>query len=183
MIGQDKVVRKINWKEFKSILNNNGIACLYHFTHKLNIPSIKEHGGLYSWYYCESHGIQIPHPAVPRKSWQLDRRRNLQDYVRLFFCDYPPMSVERLSNTERLEVDPSVIYWETTKFSHINATDTDAIIGETLECFQNIRFDIVLARNDGLYHGDWWMKFRQAEVLVKKFIPLRLIKNLEFLNG
>jgi flagellar biosynthesis GTPase FlhF len=45
--------KKHNWQEFQQVLQQNGITTLYHFTDRANIKSIKEHGGLYSWHYCD----------------------------------------------------------------------------------------------------------------------------------
>lgn len=77
--------RKENWLAFKQVLENNGIRYLYHFTDRRNIPSIKRHGGLLSWSYCEKHKIDIPNPGGGNLSRNLDEMRNLQDYVRLSF--------------------------------------------------------------------------------------------------
>ena len=78
--------RKENWLAFKQVLENNGIRYLYHFTDRRNIPSIKRHGGLLSWSYCEKHKIDIPNPGGGNLSRNLDEMRNLQDYVRLSFA-------------------------------------------------------------------------------------------------
>ena len=83
--------RKENWLAFKQVLENNGIRYLYHFTDRRNIPSIKRHGGLLSWSYCEKHKIDIPNPGGGNLSRNLDEMRNLQDYVRLSFTTEHPM--------------------------------------------------------------------------------------------
>ncbi|MBQ9510076.1 MAG: hypothetical protein IJR53_11745 [Bacteroidales bacterium] len=51
--------RKIASQTYLTILHDNGITCLYHFTDERNLQSIKEQGGLLSWAYCENNGIKI----------------------------------------------------------------------------------------------------------------------------
>ena len=58
---------------------------MYHFTDRANIPSIKKHGGPYSWYTCEQKSIEIKMPGGNQLSRDLDLRYNLHDYVRLSF--------------------------------------------------------------------------------------------------
>lgn len=50
---------KINSASYVQHLRNNGITCLYHFTSRRNLESIKRPGGLYSWWYMDQHGILI----------------------------------------------------------------------------------------------------------------------------
>ena len=103
-------------------------ANLYHFTDRRNIPSIKRHGGLLSWSYCEKHKIDIPNPGGGNLSRKLDEMRNLQDYVRLSFTtEHPMMYVamkdERISNPVILRIDPSVVYLQHTMYADMNATN------------------------------------------------------------
>ncbi len=170
---------KTNWREFQAILKANHITCLYHFTDSRNIPSIIEYGGLYSWQYCESNGIAIPCAGGNLLSRRLDVRYSLQDYVRLNFNPNPPMLyvAEHIQNPVILEVDPSVIYWATTKFSDINATDNMASIGDGLDDFQRIRFNVATNHN---WKDEMEKKWRQAEVMVKTNIPLSYMKIPQF---
>lgn len=74
------------------MFSKNGISYLYHFTDISNIKSIKEHGGLLSWHYCEQHNIEIPLAGGDMDSRDLDRHHGLEDYVRLSFCNDHPMA-------------------------------------------------------------------------------------------
>ena len=42
-----------------NLLRNNGINCFYHFTARKNLASIRELGGLYSWFNMEKNGNEI----------------------------------------------------------------------------------------------------------------------------
>ena len=84
--------RKENWDDFYQVLVSNSIRYLYHFTDIRNIPSIKRHGGLFSWYYCKNNNISIPCQGGDYDSRELDKKYGLQDYVRLSFCDDHPMA-------------------------------------------------------------------------------------------
>jgi hypothetical protein len=177
----DKLVNrplKPDWREFEKIVEANHITRLYHFTDKANLPAIRKHGGLYSWSYCETNGIRIPRPGGNELSRQLDTRANLQDYVRLCFNTNHPMLInlqraEQITDPVHLEIDPQVIYWASTQFSDMNATDNSAVVGEKLEHFRNINFRLAMAYN---WNGEMEKKWRQAEVLVKTHVPLGLIR-------
>lgn len=175
--------RKENWSDFKRILNNNGIKHLYHFTDRRNISSIKRHGGLFSWKYCDTHGITIPSPGGIGFGRNLDQRYGLEDYVRLSFCREHPMKYiamkdGRIQNPVVLLIDIEVAYLKETLFSDMNATKTGHKTGGTLNDLNKIRFDVVKLPN----HFDLEepeKSFYQAEILVKTFIPKRYIVNLD----
>ena len=174
--------KKSNWQEFKAVLDEHKIVKLYHFTDRDNLESIIKNGGLYSWGDCEDKGIKIAKPGGGLLSRDLDRRDNLQHYVRVSFTTQYPMMYEamkdgRLSNPVILEIDPEVIYWKDSKYANINATRTGCHKGGTIDDFKLIHFRTVKARN----HFDFSEEekpYYQAEVLIKNFIPLEYIKNI-----
>lgn len=175
--------RKENWSDFKQILDNNGIRYLYHFTDRRNIPSIKRHGGLFSWQYCDTHGITIPSPGGIGFGRNLDLRYGLEDYVRLSFCKEHPMKYiamknGRIQNPVVLLIDIEVAYLKGTLFSDMNATKTGHKTGGALNDLSKVRFDIVkLPNHFNLEEPE--KSFYQAEILVKTFIPKRYIVNLD----
>ncbi|GEM_PF-378030 len=175
--------RKENWSDFKQILGNNGIRYLYHFTDRRNIPSIKRHGGLFSWQYCDTHGITIPSPGGIGFGRNLDLRYGLEDYVRLSFCKEHPMKYiamkdGRIQNPVVLLIDIEVAYLKGTLFSDMNATKTGHNTGGALNDLSKVRFDIVkLPNHFNLEEPE--KSFYQAEILVKTFIPKRYIVNLD----
>lgn len=179
------MTKRNNWQEFKKILDTKGIRKLYHFTDRDNLEAIINNGGLYSWKDCEYKGISIPKPGgggPGSLSWELDARKGLENYVRISFTRnhpmmYVAMNEERISNPVILEIDPSVIYDENSKYSNMNATRNGANIGARIEDFKSIHFNTVKAKN----HFDLdtnEQPYYQAEILVKNFIPLSLITNI-----
>ena len=175
--------RKENWSDFKQILDNNGIRYLYHFTDRRNIPSIKRHGGLFSWQYCDTHGITIPSPGGIGFGRNLDLRYGLEDYVRLSFCKEHPMKYiamkdGRIQNPVVLLIDIEVAYLKGTLFFFFFATKTGHKTGGALNDLSKVRFDIVkLPNHFNLEEPE--KSFYQAEILVKTFIPKRYIVNLD----
>lgn len=178
--------RKNNAQAYLNVLQINGISCLYHFTDESNLESIKEHGGLFSWQYCEDHGIKIPMPGGGVLSRKLDEERELQDYVRLCFTKNHPMmyiarNEGRIKKPVLLMIDPDVVTIDATKFSNKNATikREPVNIGNTLDDLQQIHFNTIKC-NTHFDLADDEKSYFQAEVLVKTFVPIKYIKNIDF---
>ena len=143
--------RKSDWQLIRQIVDANEVTTLHHFTDRANLESIKRNGGLYSWSYCERNGVRISRPGGNQLSRSLDNRRDIGDYVRLSFVNNTPMLYiarrdGRILSPVILEIDPDVIYWETTLFSDGNATANRSCIGGNLADFQRICFDILIGR-------------------------------------
>ncbi|MBR5469352.1 MAG: DUF4433 domain-containing protein [Paludibacteraceae bacterium] len=170
---------KDDWQSFKQVLDENGVRFLYHFTDVRNIPSIKLHGGLFSWYYCRTHGINIPCQGGDIKSQELDKRYGLEDYVRLSFCNDHPMKwrLEQSGSTMKiLKIKVDVALLKETQFSDMNAADERHTHGKTLMHLRMVDFDAT--RMHYLRNDDPNFKPHQAEVMVKTFIPLKYIENI-----
>ena len=176
---QSLLTKKSNWQEFAAILNQNKITVLYHFTEKANINSIKRYKGLFSWYYCDLNNIAIPFPGGDINSRKLDKRYNLHDFVRLSFCEDHPMQ-HRLKtegkNLVLLKVKVDVAFFENTSFSDINAADSGHNHGNELEDLKRVNFDATRKRFVRKEDPDF--KFHQAEILVKTWIPIDYITNI-----
>lgn len=177
--------KRTNWQDFKEVLDQHNIHTLYHFTDRDNLEAIIKNGGLYSWKDCQEKGITIAKPGgggPGSLSWQLDQRRGLEHYVRVSFTRQHPMmyiamNEGRITNPVTLEINLDVLYEETTKYANMNATRNDASIGGNLSDFKAIHFDTVKAINH--FHVDEdEQPFFQAEILVKNFIPLSCITNI-----
>lgn len=169
--------------DFEKIVANNEIKNLYHFTDRENCSSIKKHGGLYSWDYCERNEITIKRPGGDQLSRDLDRYHKLENYVRLSFQQDPPLMYTFLKkgiikNPVSIIIDPSVIYWENTQFSNENATSNAAIFGRHLSNFELIHFDKAMKSFNPLKDIED-KPFFQAEVLVKEYIPIKYIKGIK----
>lgn len=174
--------KKTNWQEFKTILEQQGITKLYHFTDRDNLESIIQNGGLYSWADCEEKGIQIQKPGGSQSSRSLDFRDNLQHFVRVSFVTQHPMMYVamndgRISNPVILEIDPEVAYWSYAQYADRNATKNGAKVGEEIDDFNRINFG-ALKVNKHFDLPEEEQMFYQAEVLVKNFIPLKYIMNI-----
>ena len=175
--------KKADWNSIQAILAQHGIKKLYHFTDRDNLESIIRHGGLYSWHGCAQRDITIPKPGGADLSRQLDLRDGLEDYVRLSFTPHHPMMYAamqegRISNPVILEINLEAIGWEGTLYSDRNATRNGAQRGSSLADFEKIHFNAVMAKK----HFDLdeeEQPFFQAEVMVKDFLPLQYITNIQ----
>jgi len=171
--------KKSNWQNYAQILQENEITTLYHFTDRVNIASIKQNKGLYSWRYCDLNNISIIKSGGDTLSRGLDTKYNLQDFVRLSFCDDHPMQY-RLSQSGYdlvlLKINIEVAYLENTRFSDINATDSNHRQGSSIEDLKRIRFSAT--KKNYVRKDDPDFKFHQAEVLVKTWIPIECITNI-----
>lgn len=144
--------KRKDWLLFKELLDHFGIRKLYHFTDRSNIASIIKNGGLYSWGECENKGIHISCPGGSELSHELDKRDNLQNYIRLSFCKHHPMMYyamkeSRIKDPVILEIDPDVLFIKGNIFSDRNAVKNEANKGNTFEDFKKIHFQTTLQRN------------------------------------
>lgn len=174
--------RKSNWQNIQQVLDEGGITKLYHFTDRDNLESIIKHGGLYSWADCEEKNIKIAKPGGGDLSRSLDTRDGLQHFVRLAFTKDHPMKYVamddgRISNPVVLEIDVETALWEDSRYADRNATKNGARVGESIDDLKAIHF--------GLFGGQRYFDmdeedrmYYQAEVLVKNFIPLKFITNI-----
>ena len=173
-------VKKINHDSFRRELLGHGITCFYHFTDVRNLENIRKYGGLISWSSCDAHEVEIPSAGGSDFSRRLDMRYNLQDYVRLSFCDDHPMAY-RLKQEGKtlvlLKIKIDVATWEDTLFSNINATDVGHSHGGTLSDLQKIKWGAV--KRNYVSRDDEDFKYHQAEILVKTAIPKEFIVNLD----
>lgn len=173
---------KNNYDEFKKLIEQHHITTLYHFTDRENLESIIKNGGLYSWADCEQKGISISKPGGSMDSRNLDKRDNLQNFVRVSFVrEHPMMYVAmndgRISNPVVLEIDPEVIYCQDSLYADRNATKNGALVGSSIDDFSQLHFNSFKAKKHFDLDADE-QKFYQAEVLVKNHIPLQFIKNI-----
>ncbi len=173
--------KKSNWRDFQKVLQENNITILYHFTDYSNIKSIKENGGLYSWYYCDKNNIVIPMTGNSSLGRSLDLEFGLEDFVRLSFIkDHPmkhvAMNEGRITRPFLLKVSIDVCYFENTRFSDMNAADRRHKDGDSVDFLNSLRFDLFHKRYFDLNPIE--KKQHQAEVLVKTWIPAEYITNI-----
>ena len=173
---------KPDWLLFHRVLEYNDVKYLYHFTDRANLQSIKARGGLLSWWHCKQKSIGIARPGGGTTSQNLDQHYGLEDFVRLSFAaEHPMMHVAlkdgRIQSPIVLKIDPSICFLEDTKFSNLNATKTGHSNGATLAHLEAVKFYVVSDNYFDLSTED--KHYYQAEVLVKTWVPLRYITNLD----
>lgn len=170
---------KENSSAFIEYLRKNGITCLYHFTSRRNLESIRRHGGLYSWWYLDCHNISIPCAGGNEFSHNLDRYQGLHDYVRLSLCADHPMAYRLKQSGEDLvvlRISLDVVGLKDTLFSDMNATDSLHHHGGSFEDLKRINLPATQRRY--VRRDDPDFKHLQAEIMPKTFIPARYILNL-----
>jgi hypothetical protein len=173
---------KYDWKLYRKFLKTNKVKYLYHFTDKSNLDSILNSGGLFSRRYCNENKIYVNKPGGDSLSYELDKRADLDDYVRLSFTPNHPMmyyamNEGRIDNPVILKLNIELIYWKDSKYSDSNATSKNSRIGENFDSLSIIDFDI-LKKTDYLNAPTDKKKYFQAEVLIKNHIPIQYIDNI-----
>lgn len=109
----------------------------------------------------------------------IDAKMNLEDYVRTSFCSRLPKIKERQAEGAELvllKIDPVVALFDDTLYTDIEATQPNLNCGGEIEDLRRVNIQAtkkVLSRPDD---DDYWQ--RQAEVLIKGFIPLQYILNV-----
>lgn len=175
-------VYKSDKERIATILKENNVDYFYHFTDVSNLKSIKEQGGLLSWYYCEKHNIDIPVAGGDTDSRSLDKQHNLHDYVRLSFCDDHPMAYHvrkrKGATLVLLKIKVDVAFFSDTLFSDINAADSKHTTGNSADFIRN-NINFSATRKHYVRADDPDFKPHQAEILVKTFIPKEYIINLD----
>lgn len=162
-------------------LKMKGIRRFYHFTDKQNLMRIRQHGGLYSWYYCEQNGIVIPNPGGDNDSRRYDRGHGLQDYVRLSFCDDHPMAWRKHkegSSLVLLYIDIEVAAFKETLFTDRNAASSSFACGGNYEDLMKVNISATQRNYVSRSEGEIFSQ-HQAECMIKTFIPLKYITNID----
>lgn len=175
------LIRKSNWEDFHKTLRQNKVVTFYHFTDRSNIDSIKLHQGLYSQQYCNLNKIEMK-SGNSELGRNLDEKYKLQDYVRLsFISDHPMKHVAlkegRINDPVYLKISIDVCYFLHTRFSNMNATDKGHKNSDNLTFFRALKFDLFKKRYFDLSGHD--KKFYQAEILVKTWVPIQYITNID----
>ena len=171
---------KSNTEQILRLLQDKNIRYLYHFTSADNISSIKINKGLYSWDYMDRHGITIPVAGGDSMSRSLDMKYNLQDYVRLSFCQDHPMAYRLRMAGEKivlLMIDIRAAAFVGTQYSDMNAADSRHHHGPSMSDLERVDFNAV--KRTYVSSSDPDFKTHQAEVMVKTHIPSEYILNLD----
>jgi hypothetical protein len=115
----------------------------------------------------------------------IDLNKDISNYVHLSYERTHPMlfvalAEGRLYDYIILEINPTVIFEQGTKFSNMNAAKSSATISQDINFILNIPFERFHNRKYYLLSDedkDWY----QSEVLVKNYIPTSQILNMNAL--
>ncbi len=171
---------KPNKEEIRSYLQNNDIKYLYHFTEKDRIESIIKYGGLLSFKRCLDEGITMPVREDMALTRDIDARMDLEDYVRTSYCSRLPKIKERQvegAELVLLKIDPEVALFDDTLYTDIEATQPNLKCGGEIDDLRRVNFQATKKVVSRPEDNDYWQ--RQAEVLIKGFIPLQYILNVK----
>lgn len=160
--------------------SDNGIACLYHFTSKANLKSIREKGGLYATAYHSKFGIVARGAVIQASQIKNNDVINFSEYVSLSICKEHFMARELYNagvDVCVLKIRTDVVRYYKTYFTDIDTSNERFRIGKEFQDIGNINFNAV--KDDKLTpcSANYAQKF--AEVLVYAFIPLNLIENID----
>lgn len=172
--------RKKDADRILQYLKLKGITRFYHFTDRQNLVKIKQFGGLFSWYYCNNNGIDIPNPGGDIDSRRLDARHGLQDYVRLSFCDDHPMAYRKHKDGASLVllyIDLEVAAFKDTMFTDRNAASNSFACGMNYDDLIKVNISATQRNYVSRDEGEIFYQ-HQAECMIKTFIPLKYITNI-----
>lgn len=170
---------KSNKDEIRKYLHDNGIRYLYHFTERQKLKSIIKYGGLFSYKRAFDESIAMPVREDMALTRDKDAEKGLEDYVRTSFCPRLPKIKERQSEGAELvllKIDLDVALFETTLYTDIEATQPNMKYGGDFDDLKKVNLKATQKAISRPEDDDYWQ--RQAEVLIKGFIPLKYIPNV-----
>jgi hypothetical protein len=166
----------------REIMERHRITHLWHFTDRANLASIREHGGILSLKEIQQRGINIPKPGGSEISHCLDRKYELDGYVRLCFRNKHPMlyvarQEGRISDPIWLRVDGSIMLNPDVRFSIGVPYQNGVEIIDHEKAADRIDFEVLFTRTD--WNDPEIQKRLQigekTEVLVPKIVPRDMI--------
>ena len=172
-------IDKVDEKQIRKYLADNGIAHFYHFTERENIENIKRNGGICSLKYCLLNAIEVRTKGDMTLLRDKDAYYQLEDYARLSFCERHPLIKKRQeagADLVLLKVKLDVAWRYDTLFSDRDAAQ-DHQEGGTIDDLKKVRMEAI--RKSNLEEWDPDYLFNQAEVMVKSIIPLEYIENID----
>lgn len=172
---------KTNLSDIEAIINylkEQGVQYFYHVTNYENLESIKRQG-FFSWDYLDKKGIPYLNEVAGSLSRNLDKEKQLQNYVRFSFCKAMPMFYKKdnrdLQTNIILRISIDCLRECDFKFSNMNATDNLFKLGNSLAFLKNsVKIQIALKNNYFVLEGID-KKYYQAEILIKQHVPAKYI--------
>lgn len=109
----------------------------------------------------------------------IDAKLGLEDYVRTSFCPRLPKIKERQAEGAELvllKIDLDVALFEATLYADMEATQPDMKYGADIDDLKKVNLSATQKEVSQPEDNDYWQ--RQAEVLIKGFIPVKYIINI-----
>jgi hypothetical protein len=161
------------------------IPVLFHFTDRRNLPMIQDLGGLYPYAVLRRRGIEIPAPGGNEWSHDANGMQGLDEYVHLCFRSTHPMEFVartegRIQDSIFLNVHPDVLQWEGVLFAP-DVSNKQGVPRYSMDEAHNMIDYAVLYKRTDWKDPAIRARLSQAEkceILVPRFIPLELIRNL-----
>jgi len=161
------------------------IPALFHFTDRRNVPMIRDLGGLYPYAELIRRGVKIPAPGGNEWSHDADGMRGLDEYVHLCFRPNHPMehiarAEGRVQDSIFLSVHPEVLKWDGVLFTPDVSNKRGVQQYPIPEAAGMIDYEVLTKWTDWK-DSEIRARLTQAEkceILVPRFIPLELIRNL-----
>jgi hypothetical protein len=171
--------------ELITILRNNGVDSLWHFTDIRNMPLIKKYNGLKSKAFLEADGmLGEVFMAGNQLSHELDKSIGNWDKICLNFTPRTPMVYhkKRSQHLVFIEIDSQAATLDGVTFTDCNAVRTrnGQNRAEGVQGLSQVRFDIIKGPIEPWSQD--WKKFVQAEVLIPDCLPIQYFKSIHF-NG
>jgi len=161
------------------------IECVWHFTDKSNIESIKRLGGLFSFSELEKNGTLIPSPGGNVWSHDADKSQGMDKFVHLCFCRAHPMLFiaqedGRITDPVWLQVDKDTILDPNVRFTPDVSNKVGVPILDHEAAKEQIDFEVIYKYTD--WSDPEIQQRRQtaekSEILVPQFVPIDKIRNI-----
>lgn len=167
----------------RDMLKRYNVNCLWHFTDKRNIASIKQYG-LLSWGELKRRGLVPAVPGGNQWSHDADAYSGLENYVHLSFNKNNPMlyiatKEGRIVDPVWLSIDLSVIDENTLYTSDVsNKANVQRL--DNISALKEIDFEALFKYLDFKIDGNAQRKKAavKSEILVPAMIDLNKIKGL-----
>ncbi|WP_434729182.1 DarT ssDNA thymidine ADP-ribosyltransferase family protein [Pseudomonas soli] len=161
-----------------------GKKCIWHFTDKSNLDSIRAHG-LLSWSALVAKNIVPPAPGGNKWSHDADKLASIDDFVHLAFSQGHPMlhvaqNDERIKDPVWLQISLDVLDLPGVKFTKEVANKSGVVLLDNDEAKGSIDLEAILTFIDFKVSGNQDRK-REAEkgqILVPEHIPTKFISGL-----
>jgi ssDNA thymidine ADP-ribosyltransferase, DarT len=173
----------------ETIIEKYKINGIWHFTDRLNLKLIEEHGGLLPLKVLNDKGINIPVPGGNQWSQDADKRKGVDKYVHLCFLRNHPMQFlavqeGRIKDPIWLKIDMFAMLAPEVKFTLEVSNKSGAQLLSHSEAVNEIDFEILFTFIDWRGKPEIHERRKAAEkseILIPDKVPIDKI--LGYKNG